>query len=381
MKKMISFCCVLILLAGVFAGCEKKPDEAQLALQAEWLNVLVFQDDLLSLTDWAFDYAEAFAEENTWESLLKAQAACAAALEAAKALPVPEKTVTTEQYTDLMEQKIEAEVVSQEFQMMYTYRQQTVDTLTRLQTMLRDDVFMIPSVEVLPKWLDTAREVDRITGEYYILTTNYLALQLENTQVWEETTEPLPVLNQIQLEWNDDSEAIEKQTEELLDELEVQVNLQNEFLGTADYTLAVVRQASETGDTSKLSTLMHDIPGREFYYPMPSWVMPDARWRFYVPGENPEEPREITFGDELTKMPCRVEVICPGVTRDGMEAYFTAISFWGLEPEEQEPDHWLISVGDYRMELILTDSGAEIVLSGDIACLIPELYLIAILLK
>ena len=50
MKKMISFCCVLILLAGVFAGCEKKPDEAQLALQAEWLKVLVFQDDLLTLT-------------------------------------------------------------------------------------------------------------------------------------------------------------------------------------------------------------------------------------------------------------------------------------------------------------------------------------------
>lgn len=385
-SRLFAWICAGALLLGLLAGCSQARDENRIALENQWLECLRFQETLFNQMNWAFDYAEAFARENTWDSQLRAQAACAAVVRAMEAMPLPEQTMTAEQYTALSGAGVEAEVVSMEFEALAATRQAAVDTMNRLLYLLRDDVYLEPSFGILGDWIAQGREINRLQSGYLCLTTNYLLLQTKNDTIWEEMARTVPWIGSQCGPWQDDPDEIQRSCNETLDLLDDCLTAQAEFLGVGEFTLSIVQETAETGDYSRLSSVMHDVSGRDFYFPQPYWVPVDARWVFYIPDGVSGEIRPVTAGEALDQTPVVVEITCTGITQAEMDGYMQTLSFWGLEPvitPDPEADSFGISltVGSYTMEILRTGDTGVITLNDPVACMIPEMYLVAILLK
>lgn len=382
---------VLMLAAIMLLGCASSVEhheekriqslqpEKQL-LQTHWETYLASAEELYSHLHWAFDYAEAFTRENSWESLLKARAACTAARDGIQQLALPIYSLTSVQYDALMDAGIEADVVRMEYEAFAGEQTLALNTLDALDAYLNNDIFMKASVDIIPDWIACNRGVITDISEYLCLTTNYLLLQLDSDTLWQEVEERYPHIGAMCTPWSEDPDQIMMNATAALDRYAERFVDMEEFTGVSEYTMQIVREAVETGNLDRLEAQMHTISGVPAYFLTPSWMTQMDVCSYLITDSDTQEKRLIQSGEKITEVPSGCYISCEAVAMESVEAYADTLESWGMEPyctENADAVQLFVTSGESSLLVEWTEEETIVYLSAPVGCLIPELYLTA----
>lgn len=384
-RKTAAVLAAVLLLAGMLSAFGKQPDEKEVLLQENWAACLETYEQLYGTMLWAFDYAEAFVRDNTWESLQKARAACCSAILALEKLEMPENTMTLEQMQALMDKGVEADVVATEITSLPTLRIYKIQTMTLLLYLLRDDVYLAPSAEKIGSWIKSNRDNVSWQCEYLGVTTNYLLLQMEDQSFWQTLPERFPTIGESCREWSTDPVLLQAEADRILDNMAGQLSAESEYLGISEYTLKVVQEAVRTGDLQILAKELHRIDGVPGYFPLPSWLPQELIWYYLIEDQQTEELRLLQAGETMETAPSACYIPCDGITMEDMGSYEEQLRYWGMDyygsHDETGAYDILVSAGDSRLLVKWTEEETLLYLTEPIGCLMPELYLGAMVLE
>lgn len=386
-KRIIAAVAALFLTMACLTGCGRKGlDENELALQEQWIACLEFSEQAYETMEWVFSYVEAFDNDNSWNSMMKARSACGSAILELNSMEVPEVLVTQEQYSALMEKGVEADVVYQEYQCLDIDCEYRVDILQRLEGYLLDGIYLAPSADRLTAWLETNRENIKLQSEYLCVTTNYLLLQLGDDTLWHEMPERFPVIAAAQDPWSQGPEALQEECGEILDAIEALLMDENAYLGTSEYILKIVEEAVCTGDMSRLKAAIHHMEGVPAFFPLPSWVPEEAMWHYLVPETGSNSPRLVQVRETIDKVPSACYISCGVISQEDVIAYGEHLKQWGVETygtwnESKDTWHLLAKSGSSTMMIEWKENETLLYLTEPVGCLIPELYLNAMAME
>lgn len=394
MKKrlMSGILVVLLLCALCLSACggdvpeetvEQTPEKALLADQ--WEAYLAAAEDVYAKLYWAMDYADAFFTEDSWESLLKARAACVAAETHLRSLSAPAFTLTEEQCSALTEAGVEVDAVRSEFLALPEWILQEADTLTALCAMLEQDVFIEAEFSGMDEWLVHNRGVRMDTAEYLCAMTNYILLQTEQQARWETLPDRYPNIFLAKGEWSDDSNELMSRGAAALDRFEERLTGMAEYGGLQEYALKIIQEAMDTGDLTYLEQQMHIVTGLPAYFPDPGWLGGDEQRYYLMTDEQSGEKLPVEAGSELTKVPSGCYISCSGIAREEVEAYGRLLEEWGFRSVSKwQDDGSFVVYAVYNSSSVMvewTEKGTIVYLAEPVGCLIPNLYLMALVIE
>lgn len=397
MKRRLCLAMVLVLALSLCTGCASKDvnatsttsanaleNEKQLLLD-HWTRYLTVKEDIHSRMHWVLDFVDAFLADNQWESLLKARAACNAAAAYLQDYDLPEFTLTQEQYDSLIGVGIEADFVQAEYLNLPTALGQDLNTLASLDALLNHDMFLQASFESLSTWSETCRGGLEDLALYYSLSTNYLLLQLEQPELWDSLPEQYPTLSQMTAEWEENPDALLEQGNAILNQYEERLTQMSACVGTSEYTLQLVQEALDTQDLTYLIQALHTIENVTCYVPMPNWMLDNYVCTYRVADPDADEQEAIVPGQELSSAPSGYYVSA-SATQEEVAQYAQTLASYGFSPSagwKEENGAYQVVLLEENVSLIVewTEDETVLYMSDPIACLIPELYLIAMTAK
>lgn len=395
MKRGLCLMMVLVLALSLCTGCASKEanaasttstnaleNESQLLLD-HWTRYLSAKEDIHSRMHWVLDYVDACLADNQWESLLKARVACNAAAAYLQDYELPEFTLTQEQCNSLIANGIEADFVQAEYLNLPTALGQDLNTLASLDALLNHDVFLQASWENLSVWSEACRGGLEDLAVYYGLSTNYLLLQLEDSELWNNFPEQYPTLSQMTAEWEESPDALLEQGNAILNQYEERLTQMSACVGTSEYTLQLVQEALDTQDLTYLVQALHIIENVMCYVPMPDWMLDNYVCTYRVANPDTSEQEAIVSGQELSSVPSGYYVSA-SATQEEVAQYAQTLASYGFSPAagwKEETGAYQVVLLEENVSLIVewTEDETVLYMSDPIACLIPELYLIAMM--
>lgn len=406
MKKTVLICVILALILTTLPACEQtKPEpgtqpmvtETQLtpaetnpsvsredkeALLKSWEAALKVQESLCRYIGWTLDYLDVFTADNSWDSLLKARAACLSTELAFQNSPLPEYTLTDAQYKALQDGGIDAEMVKTEYLGMAELVRSDLYTLNLLDMMLHEDVFYTAIASELHTWSETHRALMASTAEYYCYTTNYLLLQLDMPEVWEQMPEKYPNLFSHATEWMTDEDEIMATASLCLNHYEACFMDMNDFLGHSEYVLDLVKEALENADLENLQKEIHTVEGVPCYIPAADWLLVDEKHYYLLTDPNTQKKVKVQCGQEIESAPTAFYAECAGISLEEVQAYAEQLAYWGLSVNagwatEGEVYQVFVIEADTMLLVEWTAESTIFYMSGSLGCLTTELRMYA----
>lgn len=344
------------------------------ALREQWVYCLKASEWMYGQMLWAFDYADAYTRENTWENLLKARAACSSAKLALQQVEFQGRELDQEQYLSLMKRHIEADIVLDQFTRLDTECQQNLITLTCLESLLMEEVFLTPTARQLPNWVENCRKTIALNSEYLCFSTNYLFLQMKEDN-WGEIPEEFPIISSFCGQWSTDTEKLQSECADTLDELAEEMNGEIMYTGILQYALTLLQDAQ---DLSAYLQPIANIPG---YFPEPLWLPEDVNFYYMVPGPDTQERKLVPSGEALVQLPDTCYIRCGKVSLKEVEAYEQQLTDSGVSAYgawSGEAYRILAKSGACKMVVEWTRDETVLYLSAPVGCLISEIYFAAL---
>lgn len=397
MKRRLCLAMVLVLALSLCTGCASKDvnatsttsanaleNEKQLLLD-HWTRYLTVKEDIHSRMHWVLDYVDACLADNQWNSLLKARAACNAAAAYLQDYDLPAFTLTQEQCNSLIASGIEVDFVQAEYLNLPIALRQELNSLASLDALLNHDVFLQASWESLSTWSEACRSGLEDLAQYYSLSTNYLLLQLEKAELWNNFLEQYPTLSLMTGEWEESPDALLEQGNAILNQYEERLTQMSACVGTSEYALQLVQEALDTQDLTYLIQALHTIENITCYVPMPNWMLDNYVCTYRVADPDADEQEAIVPGQELSSAPSGYYVSA-SATQEEVAQYAQTLASYGFSPLagwKEEDGTYQVVLLDENVSLIVewTEDETVLYMSDPIACLIPELYLIAMTAK
>lgn len=378
----------LILLAGILCACtQKASQEDQRLLLDHMERYLAVTEDIQTQMLTLLDYVEEFSEDNSWDSLLKAKAACFSAKRYLRELKLPEFTLTDSQYEALIEAGIEADVVRKDYSGLEEEREACMDTVNLVTQMLQADVFLSANVSMFPQWIESRKAAAASTLEYTCLTVNYLLLQLDDHGLWEKMPEAYPCISEKQAAWDDDPSSLVAKCAEVLDQYEEYISGTVAYAAASKYTLSIVEEAISTGELEQLAKQLHTIEGVPGYIPMPYWLPEDSEIFYCVDDSGTGELRLVEAGEIITQAPSVCYISCGRIPQEDVKEYLKVLDQLGYaihtDGSQDDSAYSALVMRDAALALFVewTQEDTALYLREPIRCLIPELYFAAMLQK
>lgn len=387
-NRILAIGLAVLVLVSVLTGCAgEKAENSALSqakenMQAEWFRFLEVNEQMYSSVFQVLENTEAFAQDNSWDSLLKARASASAALMSLRQLEIPVSELTEEEISLLTDAGVEVNAFQREFEATEVTFASMDDTLTLLLYTLEDDVFMTASVtEAIPAMADFYRAYFTLEYRYLSQFTNYLLIQAEAEDLWPVWQEQLPCLASCADVWHENTDAAETATSELLDEMAALQTQMGSFLGVSEFTLDIVQDAAETGNMEALRREINVISGVPGYFPIPQWL-PDTLSLYLVTDPDTQEKQLVLSDAQLDSIPSACYISCGEIAQEEVVAYGEYLKQWGIEiygtwNETQDTYQLLANSGNSAMMVEWTEEETLLYLTEPVGCLIPELYLYA----
>ena len=387
MKKIILCLLTLSLILSGLTACTGTPAETDVPqadkdlLLQNWEDVLEVMETTQVHFLWSLDYLDTFAADNNWGSLLKARAACLAAAQTLENVPLPELTLSEEQYQTLMDGQIDAELVKTEFLVLNNSVQESLVTFNMLDLMLHEDVFYKSIASELHTWSDIQRKLTESIAQYYCYATNYLLLQIGMPEAWEELAAKYPTLFSSVSEWIETEEGTQVAVVNALDQYEDLLMQVNEFHGRFEYTLALVKEAVETGNLEYLAQEVHTVDEVPCYILTPDWLLDeDVNHKYLVTDPNTQNKAVVESGEKIENIPSAYYSARAGVSLEEVQDYAQQLADCGFQVSagwetEGETYHVFWLEGDSRLLVEWTEENTIYYMSGSLACMTTVLRL------
>lgn len=379
---------ILVLLSGLLCGFTKNalPEEQRLFLD-HLERYLAFSEETHAQMRGMLECAEEFTKDNSWDSLLKARAACYSVRSWLRKLELPEFTLTDPQFEALLDAGIEADAIQQEYWDLKDTRDAYIIDAELLTDMLEDDFLLAANVSAFPQWIESKKDLLKAESEYLCLMTNYLLLQLDDQGLWERMPAAYPCISEEMQAWDSDPSSLMEKSAAALNRYEETLKGSIKYSAASKFSHSIVQEAIDTGDYTRLSEQLHTVAGIPGYIPMPRWLSEDAEGFYCVNDTGTGKPRLVQAGETVTQTPCSCYISCGEISREDVDAYIKEMTERGYTIGEGEEDgeySALITDGkDGQCALFVqwTPSETVLYLREPIACLIPDHFISAMLQK
>lgn len=149
--------------------------------------------------------------------------------------------------------------------------------------------------------------------------------------------------------------------------------------------MQLVQEALDTQDLTYLIQALHTIENVTCYVPMPNWMLDNYVCTYRVADPDADEQEAIVPGQELSSAPSGYYVSA-SATQEEVAQYAQTLASYGFSPLagwKEEDGTYQVVLLDENVSLIVewTEDETVLYMSDPIACLIPELYLIAMTAK
>jgi len=398
-KAIASVLLSLLLTFSCLTGCSapkssSQTDDAEYAqlqlsrekLLTDWFQLLEVHETIYSDIFRTLDYIQMFTWDSSWESLLKARASASAAQVTLRQMELPVLTMTSEEISLLLPEDGDSVVFQQEFEMMEALSADKDMTVSLLCDTLENDVFLRACVEdAVPTMVEFYREYFTYEYRYMCQFTNYLLLKLDCTEIWEDWKTSLPCMASCVDIWYDDIEKLQEATKLLQDTMNALRVQQGSMLGTSEFTLEIVQDAVQTGDLEVLQREIKGILNVPGYFPIPAWL-PDVQYLYLLTDTDTGEKRMVNRGEELISVPSACYINCGTIPLEDAEAYAEQLAKWNIQTyctwnNEKDSFQILVNSGSSTMMVEWTPEETLLYLTEPVGCLIPELYLQAMITK
>lgn len=399
---VLSIILSMLLLLSCLTGCTEKDSpipqpskeqveqsdlqQADSKLLTELFELLQINEEVYSYIFRIMEYTEAYGQNNSWDSLLKARASASAALVAIRQMELPTLDLAEDEITVLIDKGVEVNAVQREFEALQSWHSSKDDTASLFCYTLEDDVFMKASVEdAIPAMAEFYQDYFVLEYRYLCYFVNYMLIQMDSVDTWQLWINQLPYMAACADVCYHETSELEAATGLILNEMEALQAQMGSFLGTSEYTLGIVQEAVETGNLDALQreiNEMKDVPG---YFPIPNWL-PDVVNLYLVTDLETQEKRLVNAGEELDTVPSACYISCGAISLDNVTAYGEYLAQWDIETYStwnEAKDTWqlLANSGSSTMMIEWTEDETLLYLTEPVGCLIPELYLYAMTMQ
>ncbi len=360
-------------------------DELRDEVHDYWMDNLEVSDQIYGTMLWTMEYVDAYANDTTWENLLKAKTACIAAMETLNSLEAPENPITM--WDHLMLTLLRIDTVWLEYGDAEGNLESSRITLNRFFANLEGDVYMKGTVETFPETTRISIDLLKDNLAYQAVTTNYLLAQLDRPEEWKDIKETFPTIGAFCGEWQGDTEQLQDDCDRILDAMEQHAAEDTAFYAASEEMLSILEEAVSTGDLSVLKEEVCAPWGFEQYYVDPGFGFPDYQlYRFEDP--QTEELYAIKPGERISQIPDICYMVYSRIPWEQVKDYLQRMDDWGYHTE------WYGDNGDEEqiafiswdkentegaMFIEWTESETILYLVEPVSCMIPEVYLVALL--
>ena len=332
MKKLLCVLLSLVLLAGSAAFAQELTPADKLL--NDWGSYLYNCEHLYANTDWAVQYADAYAKEPSWENLQKARAAVCMALVYAAAYELPEADASAEDQDALLDRGLDVSFVQVSLDEYQQEKQKLQNTLLNLQgTLEGENAFWQYTLESLGMKTANMLEYSRHIRRYLAVTTNYLLQVLGEEADAEAYTafvaQHCPTIAAHMAEFPGGTAELEAAAASVLDDAEACLLVEEELLGRSNAALMLYEEILASGDLSQLAekaVAMADLP---IPLPDPYWYDGlNADIQYYW--RNAEGKAEICEEYAQLTVPDACLVRYTGITREALDLYLDYLNECGI---------------------------------------------------
>ena len=344
-----------------------------------WEECLGVNDRIFGNLTWALEQVDAYAQEGSWETLLKARAACTAALQDLQNIQVPEYPLTM--WDQLLLTLSRVDTVWLEYNDAENNLSSTRDTLSYFTTLLENEVYMKSTVAAFPELVRNYRQIAETNIRYQASATNYILLQLDRPELWNAMPRQFPTIAQACGEWSGDEKALQATAEAVLDEMESGINGTEAFTAASEYTLQILQDAAQTGDLAPVQEELSIPRGIPDCFPTPYWLPPSAGYYLRTDGATGEKvlirSREVPM-----PLPEVCYISCGAVRLEDVKTYPQQLAYFGIACHagwDNDTQTYQILAAGANSSLLIEWTEAETILylTEPVGCLMPELYLAA----
>lgn len=335
-----------------------------LAVWDDYLNVL---NESYTAANWAFQYIDTFLETNNWQDLSEARTACLLAGSYTRDLTMTTTALSDEEIAALTADGVDTAFLSGEFDGLS-------DMINNSYLLLRYDCFYELEEEYdlkltrkhLTKLLDNERQIASSWCDYEVYTTNYLALQLMDSQVvpayMDELADKYPVIFQnYETYMAEEEEALNAGNEcmdHIANDLEAEHSQNN-----AEHELELDQyyDTLDNEDRDAISEMIEKPQDAPALLPYPyNFLSNDAG---YVPYTIDEEGnlQYLEYPMDLEGIAISQYLQVADYSAEDLEEYLEILNYYGVDVSPIDgTENYLVTTEDYVLGLQLNEENTLI---------------------
>lgn len=295
-------------------------EEARSQAMEDVRSTLGYYDTLISNTLWALDYVDDFVQHNSWESLLKARAACAAAAESYDPESLPTPQLPEDEFRALLEKRLLTELESEEAaadyadtaalaydRYYYHYSDNDIFSMSFFIQLLECDAFRSATLPILENASAQCRIRIEKLSRSLCARTNSLLYILGDHSLWYALPADFPAVAEGMSRWVSDPIQMSDVDNALYREYflyhDDQIELVS-FWSIASDERQKFMACLEDGRWDEASACFNPIYGAPDCVPAPPWL-----WERLLPGSTRvyDEVLDIYDYDDLSFLPIYYE--------------------------------------------------------------------------
>lgn len=389
-KRILSVLLMISLLCGLFAACGKasgptgeqkdeKYDEYMEAVLTDWVQSISASEAMYTDLDWALSYIDAFANNQTWDALLNARAAVELVIKRTKLREEPEWAAPEEAYSYFMEQEKDISFVQPELESFEYNRNAMLQTCTMLRYDLMTDAFLLDGIPRIADTVTAERDAKKYNLQYLALSTNYLLLELNDTEwaekVYRSMRDFCPQIAALREGGPTEKDELEAAVSIALDEYSDLLAEQAFLVGRSQAVTDLLDAYVTQGNHADIAAMCSSIDGLPSVLPDPGWELDSGQY-FWTDEDGSH--RYLTGTEDLTSPPENCVLNYADVTEPEVLEYIFFLNHIGLDGERVDGEDGFYSVcfqtGDSDFVVSWTEKGAAIYMLKGPVCLAPDWF-------
>ena len=317
--------CLAIAALGAwgFTRWQTRQEELSAArerLNLHWEEYLDFRETLDSTILWAIEGIDPYAQNPTWDNLLRARAAAAAAWNALKKVQAPSSTVDAQTLEVLHDYKEELVPVQDHLSSAALDLTDARNFLTQMRYNLEDLFLYKTDVAATQKHIALRRQTLTGYSRYVSLLTNHLYRTWGMADRWEPLMARCPTLAAHSQPWENNAKLLDTLADQALDQYTTAALGFSALNVLGETSLDALNQVDQFGNWAPLKSLIEIPQGMPAVWPGPFWVQEPSQIHYFVPGEEGKNTI-LHAGDDLSRLPTSVFYYYDYVTREEYDLY------------------------------------------------------------
>lgn len=377
MKKIAAFILALVLMmscVGAQAGWVDLATKisylnnmptSEKKLFDDWCAGLQAANDLYGNMLWALDYVDAWTENQTWDNLITARAACILLAAYINDYEFPSLTLTDEEMAELSRSGVATEVLIDYYRVSYNSSEMYMNFRSNIFCCLEADAVFAAELENVGELADWIRRSLESECEYLSLATNYLLMGMvgdatDGEALWSDFQSKYPIIFLQDTAWQTDAGQMEAVSADIALEIDALLEEKNALLlkHIADGENTIM----DYNDGTPRATI--EIEGCPDMLPVPLWHDPlDAKYASFSYGEDKTVVAHVC-GEQLSADDCNIIYQHEDVSLAQVEEYMTMLEPYALAMAGEE-NQWTVLMEDYSVSVSWSENTVQMIFLGE----------------